>query len=53
MVVNKLTLNLSQLNMILIQPKNLNNKVKSNVTITLNFVPKISTVISSKYLRVL
>ena len=48
----KLTLNLSKSNMILIQPKNLNNKVKSSA-ITSNFVPEISTINSLKYLGVL
>ena len=52
MMANKLTQNLFKLNMILIQPKNLNNKVKPNI-ITYNFVTKISTVNSSKYLIIL
>ena len=38
--------------MILIQPKNFNNKVKSSI-ITSNFVSEISTVNSSKYLDAL
>ena len=52
MMVDKLTLNFSKSNMILIQPKNLDNKVKSSI-ITSNFVLEISTVNSSKYLGVL
>ena len=51
-MANKLTLNLSKSNMILIKPKNFNNKVKASNT-TSNFVPKISTVNSSKYIGVL
>ena len=41
-MANKLTLNLSKLNMLLIQPKNLNNKVNFSTVIS-NFVPEIST----------
>ena len=48
MMANKLTLNLSKSNIILIQPKNLNNKVKFSFK-TSNFVPEISTVNNSKY----
>ena len=40
MMADKLTLNLSKSNMILIQPKNLKNKVKSS-TIISSFVPEI------------
>ena len=50
-MANKFTFNLSKLNIILIQLKNLNNKVKFSA-ITSNFVPEISTVNSLKYLGV-
>ena len=43
MMADKLTLNLFKSNMILIQPKNLKNKVKSS-TITSSFVLEISMV---------
>ena len=52
-MADKLTLNWSKLNMILIQPKNLKNKIKSSPTYTSNFVPKFSTINSLKYLGVL
>ena len=52
MMTNKLTLNLCKSNIILIQPKNLNSKVKFS-TIPFNFVLDIFMVNSSKCLGIL